>query len=153
MVSFWTVHGMLEVMDVVDTGRRRFSIAEKIRIVEESQSGPNMVRSTARRYGVAVSGLYRWRRQYQRGELGGSAPSFHAVEFFPAASALETPVPCGASPLLTCPPGRPSFIPRVWLFDSRGFRVGQARRARCRQIAQGPGALVPGFCSQARNAA
>ena len=46
MVSFWTVHGMLEVMDVVDTGRRRrFSVAEKIRIVEESLSGPNMVRS------------------------------------------------------------------------------------------------------------
>ena len=102
MVSFWTVHGMLEVMDVVDTGRRRrFSVAEKIRIVEESLSGPNMVRSTARRYGVAVSGLYLWRRQYQRGELGGAAPTFHAVEFFPAAAAvaaaLETPVPCGVS--------------------------------------------------------
>ena len=98
MVSFWTMHGMLEVMDVVDTGRRRrFSIAEKIRIVEESQSGPNMVRSTARRYRVSVSGLYLWRRQYQRGELDGSAPTFHAVELFPAAAASETPVPCGAS--------------------------------------------------------
>ena len=100
MVSFWTVHGMLEVMDVVDTGRRRrFSVAEKIRIVEESLSGPNMVRWTARRYGVAVSGLYLWRKQYQRGELGGSAPTFHAVEFFPeaAAAASDTPVPCGAS--------------------------------------------------------
>ena len=100
MVSFWTVHGMLQVMDVVDTGRRRrFSVAEKIRIVEESLSGPNMVRSTARRYGVAVSGLYLWRRQYQRGELGGSAPAFHAVEFLPEvpASASEALVPCGSS--------------------------------------------------------
>ena len=100
MVSFWTVHGMLEVMDVVDTGRRRrFSVAEKIRIVEESLSGPNMVRSTARRYGVAVSGLYLWRRQYQRGELGGSAPAFHAVEFLSEvpASASEALVPCGSS--------------------------------------------------------
>ncbi len=53
MVSFWTLYGTLEVMDVVDTGRRRrFSVAELIRIVEESLSGPNMVRSTARRYGV-----------------------------------------------------------------------------------------------------
>lgn len=100
MGSFWTVHGMLEVMDVVDTGRRRrFSVAEKIRIVEESLSGPNMVRSTARRYGVAVSGLYLWRKQYQRGELGGSAPTFHAVEFFPdaAAAASVSPTPCEAS--------------------------------------------------------
>lgn len=100
MVSFWTVHGMLQVMDVVDTGRRRrFSVAEKIRIVEESLSGLNMVRSTARRYGVAVSGLYLWRRQYQRGELGGSALAFHAVEFLPEvpAAALEAPVPCGSS--------------------------------------------------------
>jgi transposase len=98
MVSFWTVHGMLEVMDVVDTGRRRwFSMAEKIPIVEGSLSGPNMVRSTARRYGVAVSELYLWRRQYQRGGLGGVAPTFHADEFFPAAAAAasQTPVPCG----------------------------------------------------------
>ena len=101
MVSFWTVHGMLEVMDVVDTGRRRrFSVAEKIRIVEESLSGPNMVRSTARRYGVAVSGLYLWRKQYQRGELGGAAPMFHAVEFFPeavAAATREAPMSRGLS--------------------------------------------------------
>lgn len=98
MVSFWTVHGMLEVMDVVDTGRRRrFSVAEKVRIVEESLLGPNMARSTARRYGIAVSGLYLWRKQYQRGELGGAAPTFHAVEFFPEAVASEAPVPCGSS--------------------------------------------------------
>ena len=100
MVSFWTVDGMLEVMDVVDTGRRRrFSVAEKIRLVEESLSGLNMVRSTARRYGIAVSGLYLWRKQYQRGELGGSAPAFHAVEFFPeaVAAASEAPVACESS--------------------------------------------------------
>ena len=101
MVSFWTVHGMLEVMDVVETGRRRrFSVAEKIRIVEESLSGPNLVRSTARRYGIAVSGLYLWRRQYQRGELGGAAPTFRAVEFFPevsAAATSEARLSCGVS--------------------------------------------------------
>lgn len=84
MGSLWTVHGMLEVMDVVDTGRRRrFSREEKIRIVEESFSGPNMARATARRYGIALSGLYLWRRQYQRGELGGEVPAFRAVELFP----------------------------------------------------------------------
>lgn len=100
MVSFWTVHGMLEVMDVVETGRRRrFSMAEKGRIVEESLSGPNLVRSTARRYGIAISGLYLWRRQYQRSELGGAAPTYHAVEFLreAAAAVTEAPVPCTSS--------------------------------------------------------
>ena len=93
MGSLWTVHGMLEVMDVVDTGRRRrFSREEKIRIVEESFSGPNMARATARRYGIALSGLYLWRRQYQRGELGGAVPAFRAVELFPEgiAAAVST---------------------------------------------------------------
>ena len=93
MGSLWTVHGMLEVMDVVDTGRRRrFSREEKIRIVEESFSGPNMARATARRYGIALSGLYQWRRQYQRGELGGELPAFRAVELFPEgiAAAVST---------------------------------------------------------------
>ena len=51
------------------------------------------------------------------------------------------------------PPGRPSFITRVCLVDSRRFRVGQARRARRPRVAQAPGALLPGFCSPARNAA
>ena len=99
MGSLWTVHGMLEVMDVVDTGRRRrFSREEKIRIVEESLSGPKLARATARRYGIALSGLYLWRRQYQRGELGGEVPAFRAVELFPegiaaAVSAAVTSVP------------------------------------------------------------
>lgn len=98
MGSLWTVHGMLEVMDVVDTGRRRrFSREEKIRIVEESFSGPNMARATARRYGIALSGLYLWRRQYQRGELGGEVPAFRAVELFPEgiAAAVSTAVTSG----------------------------------------------------------
>jgi len=79
---------MMEVMDVVDTGRRRrFSVGEKVRIVEESLSGQNLARATARRYGIALSGLYLWRRQYQRGELGGPAPRFRPVEFPPETSA------------------------------------------------------------------
>jgi len=86
---------MMEVIDVVDTGRRRrFSVGEKVRIVEERLSGQNLARATARRYGIALSGLYLWRRQYQRGELGGSAPRFRPVEFLPettAAAALAAP--------------------------------------------------------------
>jgi transposase len=90
---------MMEIMDVVDTGRRRrFSVGEKIRIVEESLSGPNLARATARRYGIALSGLYLWRRQYQNGELDGAGPRFRPVEFLPetsAAAVLDAPDDCG----------------------------------------------------------
>ncbi|CAN1532047.1 hypothetical protein MCELHM10_01430 [Paracoccaceae bacterium] len=51
------------------------------------------------------------------------------------------------------PPGRPSFITRVLGFDSGRFRVWQARRARCHQVAQASGALLSGSCCPARNAA
>ena len=51
------------------------------------------------------------------------------------------------------PPGRPSFITRVLGFDSRWFRVGQARRARCPQIARAPGALLTGSGCRAMSAA
>ena len=51
------------------------------------------------------------------------------------------------------PPGRPSFITRVLGFDSCRFRLGQARRARSPQIAQAPGALLPGSCCRAMSVA
>lgn len=100
MGSIWTVHGMIEILDVVDTGRRRrFSVAEKMRIVEESLAGPNQARSTARRHGIALSGLYLWRRQYRRGELGGAEPAFRPVAFLtePSAPAAVAAPPCAAS--------------------------------------------------------
>ena len=62
-------------------------------------------------------------------------------------------VECGKDVPTDLPPGRPSFITRVWFVDSRRFRVGQVRRVRCSQVVQAPGVLLPGFCSAARNAA
>lgn len=98
MGSIWTVHGMIEILDIVDTGRRRrFSVSEKVRIVEESLVGPNLARSTARRHGIALSGLYLWRRQYRRGELGGSEPAFRPVAFLTEPAAALAPQPCAAS--------------------------------------------------------
>jgi transposase len=65
-------------MEVVDTGRRRrWSDAEKLRIVEESYRGHRQVSATARRHGMSTSQLYRWRRDIRAGRLGGeTAPSF-----------------------------------------------------------------------------
>src|SRR6185312_2543155 len=52
-------------LDVVETGRRRrWTEEEKLRIVGESSSGPRLVSSTARRYGITRSLLVMWRRQF-----------------------------------------------------------------------------------------
>lgn len=69
-------------LELVETGRRRrWSIEEKIRIVEESLSGHRQASATARRHGIPNSLLFRWRRAYRRGELGGvDAPA----RFLPA---------------------------------------------------------------------
>lgn len=59
-------------LDVVETGRRRrWSDAEKLRIVEESFSGPRLVSATARHHGLSKQLLFSWRKAYREGQLGG----------------------------------------------------------------------------------
>ena len=68
-------------LEIVDTGRRRrFSEAEKVRIVEESLSAPRMASATARRHQIAVPLLFAWRKAYREGRLGLEAPSFYPVQ-------------------------------------------------------------------------
>src|ERR1700716_974806 len=58
-------------LEVVETGRRRrWSGAEKLRIVEESFSGPRLVSATARRHGLSKQLLFSWRKAYREGQLG-----------------------------------------------------------------------------------
>ena len=57
-------------LDVVDTGRRR-SRTEKLRIVEESFSGPRLVSARARHHGISNQLLFSWRKAYREGRLGG----------------------------------------------------------------------------------
>jgi transposase len=59
-------------LEVVDTGRRRrWTEAEKLRIVEESFSRPRHASTTARRYGLSGGLLFAWRKAYREGRLGG----------------------------------------------------------------------------------
>ena len=59
-------------LEVVETGRRRrWSDAEKLRIVEESVSGPLLVSATARHHGISNQLLFSWRKAYREGRLGG----------------------------------------------------------------------------------
>ena len=58
-------------LEGVDTGRRRrWSDAEKLRIVEESLSGARLASATARRHGISNQLLFSWRKAYREGRLG-----------------------------------------------------------------------------------
>ena len=57
-------------LDVISTGaRRRWTLAEKQRIVSESYGGRRLVSATARRNGLTASQLFTWRRLAQEGRL------------------------------------------------------------------------------------
>lgn len=53
--------------------RRRWSPAEKARIVEETQSSGMSVSAVARLYGIAPSILFRWRKLMQDGGLSATS--------------------------------------------------------------------------------
>lgn len=73
-------------LDVVDTGRRRrWTEAEKLRIVQESLSGHRLASATARRHGISRQLLLSWRKAWREGQLGGKGS---ATGFVPA---LVTP--------------------------------------------------------------
>ena len=65
-------------LEIVEMGRRRrWSDAEKLRIVEASMAGRRMVSATARQHGISRSLLTTWRKLHRGGRLGGDgAPSF-----------------------------------------------------------------------------
>ena len=55
----------VERLGVVETGRRRrWTAAEKLKIVAESMKTPRAISSTARRYGISRSLLLNWRRSF-----------------------------------------------------------------------------------------
>lgn len=70
-------------LEVVETGwRRRWTDAEKLRVVAESMAGSRLVAATARRHGISRWQLVTWRRQVLEGRLVGDAdrePAFAAV--------------------------------------------------------------------------
>jgi transposase len=76
------------------TGRRRYSEEAKKRIVEETCYPGTSVSAVARRYGVAVSLLFRWRQAL------GVAPVTEGASFLPvriADEAVAGEASCGTS--------------------------------------------------------
>src|SRR3954467_14216072 len=69
-------------LEVIATGsRRRWTLAEKRRIVAESYRAPRIVSATARRHGLTPSQLFTWRRLDSEGRLTADAD---ALTFVPA---------------------------------------------------------------------
>jgi transposase len=80
-----TDHHHVSRLEVVDTGRRRrWTDAEKLRIIEESFAAPRLASAVARRHGLSRQQMFAWRKAYREGRLGVKAcadpvPGFVAV--------------------------------------------------------------------------
>jgi transposase len=103
-------------LEIVEMGRRRrWSDAEKLRIVEASLAGRRMVSATARQHGISRSLLTTWRRLHREGRLGVDvAPSFAPVIMAPE------PAPAAA---MACPGPRAERV-EIVLVSGRRLLVG-----------------------------
>jgi transposase len=118
-------------LDIVETGRRRrFSDAEKARIVEESFSGWRQATATARRYGICTSLLYRWRALWREGRLGNasssgdSAPAFVPAVIVPdGAETNAGDEPASDPETATKPAGSPLPHDRIEIIAPGGYRI------------------------------
>ena len=80
--------------------RRRWTTAEKLRIVQESQAPDAMVSEIARRHDVHPNQLHSWRRQARTGVLAGAGAGHGAREgtrFAAVAIAPEAVLPAAPS--------------------------------------------------------
>ena len=73
--------------------RRRYSIAEKRRIVEESFQSKTSVARVARSHGVNANQVFSWRRLYQRGRLGDTVYAAPKAELLPVTITEPPPAP------------------------------------------------------------
>jgi transposase len=88
--------------------RRRWTRAEKLRLVEETLAPEAKVAEIARRYDVHPNLLHSWRRQAERGVLTGGAGAspapaeagFAAVAIAPAVPSLPTRLPTAAGSMI-----------------------------------------------------
>jgi len=77
-------------LEVVNTGRRRrWTLAAKLRIVEESFQGDRQVSATARRHDICPSLLFSWRKAFReeyhrRDEVKGFASALIVPDEAPA---------------------------------------------------------------------
>jgi transposase-like protein len=73
--------------------RRKYTIAEKRSMVEETQVHGTSVPEVAQRHGVNPNLLSVWRRQYQQGVLREPAPGDQRADLLPVKVATPTLMP------------------------------------------------------------
>ena len=109
-------HRTLDRLEIVEVGRRRrWSEAEKARIVLESMAGPRLVSATARRHGISRGLLLTWRRAFRPEQVETGLPT----GFVPMVVATEVPSTTRPGPVK---PNR-ERNGRIEIVVSRGRRI------------------------------
>ena len=117
--------GVMEILTGRE-GRRRWSTADKLRIVAETQEPGVMIRAVAARHDVCESLLFTWRRQVREGVLTAASEMtmfmpVQMTEAAPTASTPSNPAPHSAPPVRSTPT---SGLIEIELGDGRHVRVG-----------------------------
>ena len=97
-------------LEVVETGRRRrWTDEAKLRIIAESERGPRLVSTTARRHGISPSQLFGWRREFGVGGSRAATPeptflsvSVHSADASAAGKTLPAAEPSRVEIELSC---------------------------------------------------
>ncbi len=93
----------LEIITGVER-RRRWSVADKIRIVAEADESGNKVADVARRHEISRSILWTWRKQARAGKLAASDPLGFLPVVVDTSIALDAPIAtAGAPPAASVP--------------------------------------------------
>lgn len=95
--------------------RRRYTLAFKRQVVEETLAGDESVSMVARRHDVNANLLFNWRLRYQNGSLTGAAEK-------PAATAL-LPIRIAAAPVDKAVGKRTERVAELDLQLATGHRV------------------------------
>jgi transposase len=106
--------------------RRRWSTAEKLRLVAETHEPGTTIGAVAARHSVCESLLFTWRRQVREGVLtAAETPVFmpvHMIDAAPTADAV--PPPQAARPSAPARPSVPPGLIEIELGNGRQVRVG-----------------------------
>src|SRR5258708_19684204 len=86
--------------------RRRWTVSEKRRIVEDTLSSTRSLASLARQHGVNANQLFSWRKQYHAGQLSEDqfAEPARSVQLLPVSVADDEPLAVEQEQIKTLPP-------------------------------------------------
>jgi transposase len=111
------LNGTVEIIDGRER-RRRWGLAEKLRIVAETQEPGACVREVAARHDVYPSLLHNWRRQVREGRLVATPP----VRFVPIRMAEAAPSAAEPTRSVNVQPATEAI--EVTLPDGSRLRIG-----------------------------